>query len=51
MVGERAAGAVGDGEGEGLEPGGAALGVRGEDDVVTPGLEIVPDQHELACHV
>ncbi|KAF7013377.1 hypothetical protein CFC21_027463 [Triticum aestivum] len=36
---EAVAGPRGDGEGEGLEPGGAALGLRGKDDVVCAGQE------------
>jgi hypothetical protein len=38
VVSEAVAEAVGDGEDEGLEPGGAAFGLRGEDDVVVAGL-------------
>ena len=39
MVAEAVARAVGDGEGKGFQPGCAALGQRGEDDVVAAGLE------------
>ena len=36
---EAVAGPRGDGEGEGLEPGGATLGLRGEDGIVGAGRE------------
>ena len=39
VVAEAVARAVGDGEGKGFQPGCAALGQRGEDDVVAAGLE------------
>ena len=51
MVAEAVARAVGDGEGKGFQPGCAALGQRGEDDVVAAGLEGVLEQHDVANQV
>jgi hypothetical protein len=46
VVAEVVAGSVGDNKCEGLEPGGATFGLRGEDDVVEPGLEAPLDEQE-----
>ena len=51
VVVEAAAGAVEDGEGEGLEPVGSALGVRRQDDIVATGLEVVSHGHEFSYRV
>lgn len=51
VVSKSIAGTVGDGEGEGLQPGGTAFRVRGEDDVVAAGFVVFLDSHEFLQHV
>lgn len=42
--------AVDDGESKGLQPGGAAFGMRGKDDVVMPWVELGFHGHDAPRH-